>query len=133
MRSATTSGCPAGPRAGRRPGLPRTPDWRPASRAAGSTRCFSTGEDVVLATPTASGKTLVYELPVLRAALAGEDARALFLFPLKALARDQRERLVADAAALGLDTDGLVEVYDGDTPTARRRRIGELDRRSPRR
>jgi DEAD/DEAH box helicase domain-containing protein len=55
------------------------------------------GRDVVLATPTASGKTLVYELPVLRAARAGETARALFLFPLKALARDQRDRLIADA------------------------------------
>jgi DEAD/DEAH box helicase domain-containing protein len=83
------------------------------------------GADVVLATPTASGKTLVYELPVLRAARAGEDARALFLFPLKALARDQRDRLLADAYALGLGGDDLVEVYDGDTPTARRKRIRE--------
>jgi DEAD/DEAH box helicase domain-containing protein len=83
------------------------------------------GADVVLATPTASGKTLVYQLPVLRAARAGEDARALYLFPLKALARDQCERLRADAAALGLAGDDLVEVYDGDTPTGRRRRIRE--------
>jgi len=83
------------------------------------------GADVVLATPTASGKTLVYQLPVLRAAAAGEDARALYLFPLKALARDQRDRLVADAAALGLPGDGLVEVYDGDTPAARRKKIRE--------
>lgn len=83
------------------------------------------GADVVLATPTASGKTLVYELPVLRAAAAGEDARALYLFPLKALARDQRDRLVAGATALGLASEGLVEVYDGDTPAARRRRIRE--------
>ena len=50
------------------------------------------GRDVVLATPTASGKTLVYNLPVLRApALADPEARALLLFPLKALERDQRE------------------------------------------
>lgn len=83
------------------------------------------GADVVLATPTASGKTLVYELPVLRAAAAGEEARALYVFPLKALARDQRDRLLADAAAQGLAGEGLVEVYDGDTPAARRRKIRE--------
>jgi DEAD/DEAH box helicase domain-containing protein len=86
---------------------------------------LAAGADVVLATPTASGKTLVYELPVLRAATTGEDARALYLFPLKALARDQRDRLVADAAALGLDGEGLVEVYDGDTPVGRRKKIRE--------
>jgi DEAD/DEAH box helicase domain-containing protein len=81
--------------------------------------------NVVLATPTASGKTLVYELPVLRAARAGDDARALFLFPLKALARDQRDRLVADAQALGIAAEGLVDVYDGDTRTSDRKRIRE--------
>ncbi len=83
------------------------------------------GRDVVLATPTASGKTLVYELPVLRAARAKEPDRALFLFPLKALARDQRDRLIADAAAVGVPAEGLVEVYDGDTKTAHRKRIRE--------
>src|SRR5690606_32339089 len=83
------------------------------------------GADVVLATPTASGKTLVYQMPVLRDLVAGTPGHALFLFPLKALARDQQERLRADAAALGLDPDGVVEVYDGDTPTGRRRRIRE--------
>jgi DEAD/DEAH box helicase domain-containing protein len=83
------------------------------------------GADVVLATPTASGKTLVYQLPVLQAARAGEPARALYLFPLKALARDQCERLRADADALGLARDDLVEVYDGDTPAGRRKKIRE--------
>lgn len=86
---------------------------------------LETGADVVLATPTASGKTLVYQLPVLRAVQAGDQARALYLFPLKALARDQCERLRADAAGLGLDGADLVEVYDGDTPTGRRRQIRE--------
>lgn len=95
------------------------------SHQARALEALETGRDVVLATPTASGKTLVYELPVLRAALAQDDARALFLFPLKALARDQRDRLLADAHALGLGGEGLVEVYDGDTPTAHRKRIRE--------
>ena len=47
------------------------------------------GEDVVVVTPTASGKTLCYNLPVLDAILEDPDARALYLFPTKALAQDQ--------------------------------------------
>jgi DEAD/DEAH box helicase domain-containing protein len=84
---------------------------------------LATGADVVLATPTASGKTLVYNLPVLRALAAGEAGHALYVFPLKALERDQRERLLADVEALGFPTEGVVEIYDGDTPTAKRKRI----------
>jgi DEAD/DEAH box helicase domain-containing protein len=83
------------------------------------------GDDVVLATPTASGKTLVYNLPLLRALADGEPGRALYLFPLKALERDQRDRLEADVRALGIEPEGVVEIYDGDTPTARRRKIRE--------
>jgi DEAD/DEAH box helicase domain-containing protein len=83
------------------------------------------GADVVLATPTASGKTLVYNLPVLRALASGAPGRALYLFPLKALERDQRDRLEADVRALGLDADGVVEIYDGDTPAGRRKKIRE--------
>jgi len=81
------------------------------------------GENVVLATPTASGKTLVYNLPALRAATADPPGRALYLFPLKALARDQCARLEEDAAALGVDLQ--VAIYDGDTPQGRRKRIRE--------
>jgi DEAD/DEAH box helicase domain-containing protein len=80
------------------------------------------GHDVVLATPTASGKSLVYNLPVLRSALADPDARALYLFPLKALSRDQRRGLESDIAALGR-VDLRVAVYDGDTPQAARRKL----------
>jgi len=80
--------------------------------------------DVVLATPTASGKTLVYSLPVLRRALADPESRALFVFPLKALERDQRQRLEEDAATLGLPGARIrVAIYDGDTPTAQRRKL----------
>jgi hypothetical protein len=68
----------------------------------------------VLATPTASGKTLVYALSTLRAALADPRARALYLFPLKALSQDQRRGLESDIGALGR-VDLRAEVYDGDT------------------
>jgi DEAD/DEAH box helicase domain-containing protein len=86
----------------------------------------SAGRDVVLATPTASGKTLVYALPALAHALRDPEARALFLFPLRALEQDQRARLEEDIAALprGFDLP-TVAVYDGDTPAAERRRLRE--------
>lgn len=84
------------------------------------------GEDVVLATPTASGKSLVYHLPAFEALLADPEARALFVFPLKALSQDQRKGLLADLAALGVeDPEARVAIYDGDTPPARRKRIRE--------
>jgi len=87
-------------------------------------RAVQAGEDVVLATPTASGKTLVYALPVLARALRDDSARALFVFPLKALARDQRDRLLEDAAALGAAGRRLrVAIYDGDTPESERRKL----------
>jgi DEAD/DEAH box helicase domain-containing protein len=79
------------------------------------------GEHPVVVTGTASGKTLCYNLPVLQAMLTAPEARALYLFPTKALAQDQ-------AAALGsmlqeLDAIDAVPVrtYDGDTPPADRR------------
>jgi DEAD/DEAH box helicase domain-containing protein len=88
------------------------------------------GDDVVLATPTASGKSLVYNLPALAAALANPDARALYLFPLKALEQDQRKGLEEDIASLASSGRLLahlpsVAIYDGDTPASRRRKIRE--------
>ncbi|HET9878883.1 MAG TPA: DEAD/DEAH box helicase [Candidatus Limnocylindria bacterium] len=72
------------------------------------------GRNVVVVTPTASGKTLCYNLPVLDAVARDDAARALYLFPTKALAADQlvELRALADAAELGLKT----HTYDGDTP-----------------
>jgi DEAD/DEAH box helicase domain-containing protein len=67
---------------------------------------------------------LVYNLPVLRRTLADPEARALYLFPLKALERDQRQRLEEDAAALGPSAARMkVAIYDGDTPPALRRKL----------
>jgi DEAD/DEAH box helicase domain-containing protein len=72
------------------------------------------GRNVCVVTPTASGKTLCYNLPVLDAIVRDPTARALYLFPTKALAADQLTelRMLADAAELELKTS----TYDGDTP-----------------
>jgi DEAD/DEAH box helicase domain-containing protein len=80
--------------------------------------------DLVVVTGTASGKTLCYNLPIIEATLADSNARALYLFPTKALAQDQLKgllELVADDHELA----AVIRpgVYDGDTPTAQRRRI----------
>jgi DEAD/DEAH box helicase domain-containing protein len=81
------------------------------------------GEHVAVVTPTASGKTLCYNLPVLDGLLADPEARALYLFPTKALAQDQLDEL------RGFDLpDVPVAVYDGDTPQRARRGIREQAR-----
>ncbi|MEO0479691.1 MAG: DEAD/DEAH box helicase [Planctomycetota bacterium] len=83
--------------------------------------------DTVVATPTASGKSLCYHLPVLDELLRDPTkARALYLFPTKALARDQMAELedlltVAESEERRL----TVAVYDGDTPPATRRALRE--------
>ncbi len=73
------------------------------------------GSDVCVVTPTASGKSLCYELPVLQALADDPSARALWLFPTKALGEDQVTafRELAGAADLAIAT----ATYDGDTPT----------------
>ena len=74
------------------------------------------GSNTVIVTPTASGKTLCYNLPVLQTLLQERDARALYLFPTKALSQDQQSELNAliNAASLPLP----VHTYDGDTPSS---------------
>jgi DEAD/DEAH box helicase domain-containing protein len=82
------------------------------------------GQHVVVATPTASGKTLVYNLTYLDYFLANPDARALYLFPLKALAQDQLLNFNKTAAFLSGRKPSAV-IYDGDTPGPQRKRIRE--------
>ena len=60
------------------------------------------GRDVVIATPTASGKSLCYNLPILNELAADTSARALYLFPTKALARDQEEAIRGLRADAGI-------------------------------
>src|SRR2546429_4129652 len=82
-----------------------------------------TGKNVVIVTPTASGKTLCYNLPVLNAVLENSDTRALYLFPTKALAQDQ----LAELHNLNqrLENRFGVFTYDGDTPADARKAIRE--------
>jgi DEAD/DEAH box helicase domain-containing protein len=78
------------------------------------------GQHVVVVTPTASGKTLCYNLPVLQALLAQPDARVLYLFPTKALAQDQLAELEQLARRL---PELRMFTYDGDTPQDARRAV----------
>ncbi len=76
------------------------------------------GGNLIVTTGTASGKTLAFNLPVLDALAADPHARALYLYPTKALAQDQARTLAA------LAVPGVrPAIYDGDTPTERRRQI----------
>jgi DEAD/DEAH box helicase domain-containing protein len=82
------------------------------------------GKDVLIATPTASGKTLAYSAPVLQALLESQGAaRALWLFPTKALSQDQSRGLNALIAELGRGWHSFT--YDGDTPPSVRRTLRE--------
>jgi DEAD/DEAH box helicase domain-containing protein len=109
------------------------PELAAAYRAKGVERLYThqadaaeqvrAGRNVVVVTPTASGKTLCYNLPVLNAVLENADTRALYLFPTKALAQDQ----LAELHDLGtrLDDRFGVFTYDGDTPADARKAIRE--------
>ncbi len=83
------------------------------------------GRNVVTITPTASGKTLCYNAPVLNAILKDPSTRALYLFPTKALAQDQLAELHALSELVTRDSDAQIGVftYDGDTPSDARRAI----------
>ena len=79
------------------------------------------GEDVVVVTPTASGKTICYNLPVLDAILKDPEARALYLFPTKALSQDQLSELYE--LIQSCEADIKTYTFDGDTPQTARRLI----------
>ncbi|MBI5949621.1 MAG: DEAD/DEAH box helicase [Chloroflexi bacterium] len=79
------------------------------------------GANTVVVTPTASGKTLCYNAPVLSTILRDRSARAMYLFPTKALAQDQLEELHGLITALGEEIGTFT--YDGDTPADARRAV----------
>lgn len=80
------------------------------------------GENVIIATPSASGKTLCYHLATLEAILTDKNSCALYLFPTKALAQDQLSSL-KEIAYPDFLSDGAIATFDGDTPKAERSRI----------
>ncbi|HKW31789.1 MAG TPA: DEAD/DEAH box helicase [Candidatus Acidoferrum sp.] len=90
---------------------------------AAAAEAVHSGKNVVIVTPTASGKTLCYNLPVLNAVLEDSDTRALYLFPTKALAQDQ----LAELYDLNQRLENCFGVftYDGDTPADARKAIRE--------
>src|SRR3989441_3944649 len=90
------------------------------SHQAQSWELIEKGHHVVVVTPTASGKTLCYNLPALQALLLQPDARVLYLFPTKALAQDQLAELEALAKTL---PEMRMFTYDGDTPQDARRAV----------
>jgi DEAD/DEAH box helicase domain-containing protein len=81
------------------------------------------GRDVVIATPTASGKSLCFDLPVFDRLATEPEARAIFLYPTKALSRDQEEGLRELLHAAGMQHGAIT--YDGDTPGDARRAARE--------
>jgi len=93
------------------------------SHQAATAELVHEGKDVVVVTPTASGKTLCYNLPVLNAVLENPDTRTLYLFPTKALAQDQLAELHDLSRRLN-DCFGVF-TYDGDTPSDARKAIRE--------
>jgi DEAD/DEAH box helicase domain-containing protein len=83
------------------------------------------GHHLIVTTPTASGKSLCYNAPILESLLLDDRARALYLFPTKALAQDQRGKL----EGLKLHPEVTTATYDGDTPKEERswvKRYGRL-------
>jgi DEAD/DEAH box helicase domain-containing protein len=78
-------------------------------------------QDFVVTTPTASGKTLCYLLPILHSKLKNPNGKHLFMFPTKALAQDQLAAYRGYADALGMSWN--VNTFDGDTPEEERRAV----------
>ncbi|MBV8514556.1 MAG: DEAD/DEAH box helicase [Acidobacteria bacterium] len=96
---------------------------QPYAHQAAAAEAVHDGKNVVIVTPTASGKTLCYNLPVLSAVLEDTDTRAIYLFPTKALAQDQLAEL--HDLNTRLENRFGVFTYDGDTPSDARKAIRE--------
>ncbi len=76
------------------------------------------GENVLITTPTASGKTMAFNLPIMEQLTADNDATALYIYPAKALANDQLQ--IIKSLEVDLDLKLISNIYDGDTPKSER-------------
>lgn len=97
---------------------------RPYAHQAEAWEAAHRGENVVVVTPTASGKTLCYNVPVLTRLLSQPEARAIYLFPTKALANDQMTELHDLIMTMGREIK--THTFDGDTPADARKAIREV-------
>ena len=93
------------------------------SHQAAAFRSIRAGENTAVTTPTASGKSLIYLLPLWESRLAGEDSRALYLSPLKALAQDQLRIINELNGAVSKSARLTADLYDGDTSSSRRAKV----------
>ncbi len=84
------------------------------------------GENVIITTPTASGKTLAFNLPIMETMVEDNDATALYIYPAKALSNDQLH--VLENLEKELDISINPRTYDGDTPRSQKRGIRENSR-----
>jgi DEAD/DEAH box helicase domain-containing protein len=97
----------------------------PWTHQAQAVNAYEKGKNVAITTPTASGKTLCFNLPVIQSVLKDASSRALYLYPMKALAQDQLRTLQEWSGRLkSAKLPPLsAEIYDGDTPTGLRAKI----------
>ena len=120
-REARTRPFPASMDERLKPALARRGIYELYTHQATCLEAVARGEDVTVVTPTASGKTMCYNLPVLSAILQDQDSRALYLFPTKALSADQVSELYDMIEEMGVDIKTYT--YDGDTPAAARKAV----------
>jgi len=93
------------------------------SHQAEAINSLHSGNNVIVSTSTSSGKSLIYQLPVLHALESDSQTRAMYIFPTKALAQDQRRSLKELLGYLPGLEDIMCETFDGDTPMADRNTI----------
>ncbi|MFP4212982.1 MAG: DEAD/DEAH box helicase [Desulfohalobiaceae bacterium] len=93
------------------------------SHQAQALNLIRSGRHTVISTPTASGKSLIYNLPVWESILQDPESKSLYLFPLKALAQDQLRVMQQDLEHWKASPRPEIAVYDGDTPRQDRSRI----------
>lgn len=99
---------------------------QPWSHQGEAWRALGEGQNLVVVTPTASGKTLCYQVPIASMLDADDEGCALLLYPTKALAQDQAAEF--NELLSSADIDEIAHVYDGDTPNDIRRKVRQSAR-----